>query len=726
MLKKMPLSHHAAQLLGALVFTLSASLAQALNSEPLDPEPLQSTEEQRETTAEIVESLHKHHYRDQDINDELSRKFLDNYLKTLDPGKSYLLQSDVDEFNKHSLKFDDDFQKGQLDVAFDIYARYRTRFIERAQSVIAELEDEEKTFDFAVDETLLVDRDEASWAADKAAAEKMWRKRVKADVLNLKLAGKSIEEARELLAKRYQNQARRMSQQTGDDAFNAVINAFTMLYDPHTNYLSPRTLENFNINMSLSLEGIGAMLQSEDEYTKVVRLVPAGPADKQGQLKPADRIVGVGQGKEGDIVDVIGWRLDEVVDLIRGKKDSTVRLEVLPAKAAAGSTTHIVSIKRDTVKLEEQAAQKAVFELSDEQNNSYKLGVIDIPTFYMDFEAYRKRDPNYKSTTRDVFKLLGELAAEKVDGIIVDLRNNGGGSLHEATSLTDLFIDQGPVVQIRQTNQRISRNYRSHSKAVYRGPIVVLVNRLSASASEIFAGAIQDYGRGIIVGSQSFGKGTVQSLQPLQHGQLKITESKFYRVSGDSTQHRGVLPDINLPEMIDPEDVGESIYDYALPWDQIHEAKHAHYYDIAALLPQIEQHHSKRISTDPDFIFLAEEQALVNANANRDYISLNEKTRLAEKEDLENQLLNLENTRRKAKGLEPYETYADISGEGNDEGEGENESGSEADPEAQAMDTGPEKIDPSKDPFLTEAGYILVDFIRGLDQGENTAKVANF
>ncbi|WP_026286906.1 carboxy terminal-processing peptidase [Gilvimarinus chinensis] len=711
---RISLAFRAAQAACVLVFSLSSALSLALT-----PEPLQITKEQKETTAEIVQSLHKHHYRDQDINDELSEKFLDNYLKTLDPGKSYFVQKDIDEFKKHAKQFDDDFQKGELQFSFDIYERYRTRFIERTESALALLEDKEYQFDFATEESLLVDRDKASWPADDTVAKELWRKRVKADVLNLKLAGKTVDEAREVLGKRYKNQARRMSQQTGDDAFSAVINAFTMLYDPHTNYLSPRTLENFNINMSLSLEGIGAMLQSEDEYTKVVRLIPAGPADKQGQLKPADRIVGVGQDKDGEIVDVVGWRLDEVVDLIRGKKDSTVRLEVLPAKAAAGSTTHIVSIKRDKVKLEEQAARKAVFELSDETEQSYKIGVIDIPTFYMDFEAYRNRDPNYKSTTRDVFKLLGELAAENVDGIIVDLRNNGGGSLHEATQLTDLFIDQGPVVQIRQTNQLISRNYRSHSKAVYRGPIVVLINRLSASASEIFAGAIQDYGRGIIVGSQSFGKGSVQSLQPLQHGQLKITESKFYRVSGDSTQHRGVLPDIELPELIDPEDVGESSYDYALPWDNIHAVKHDHYFNIAKLLPDIDARHQKRIASDPDFIFLAQEQELVDANSNRDSISLSEKTRLSEKEQLENQLLSLENSRRKAKGLELYESYEDISGETSSEED------AEGDPEAQARDAGPQDIDPAKDPFLTEAGYILLDFIRGT-LSEDAPKVANF
>lgn len=682
----------------------------------LTPESLEVTKEQEKTTAEIVRSLHEYHYRDQSLDDELSERFLQNYLKTLDPGKSYLLQSDIDEFMKHKNKFDDDFKGGKLDAAVKIYSTFLERFTTRADTILAQLEDDQYQFDFEAEESLLVDREKAQWPKDAAAADELWRKRIKADVLNLKLAGKDIAKARELLVKRYSNQARRMSQQTGEDAFNAVINAFTMLYDPHTNYLSPRTLENFNINMSLSLEGIGAMLQSEDEYTKVVRLIPAGPADKQGQLQPADRIVGVGQDAEGDIVDVIGWRLDEVVDLIRGKKDSVVRLEVLPAKAAAGSSTHIIKIKRDKVKLEEQAAQSEVFELGDESGASYKIGVIDIPTFYMDFEAYRKRDPNYRSTTRDVFRLLSELAAKDVDGVVIDLRNNGGGSLHEATQLTDLFIDQGPVVQIRQTNQLISRNYRSHSKAVYRGPIVVLINRLSASASEIFAGAIQDYGRGIIVGSQSFGKGSVQSLQPLKYGQLKITESKFYRVSGDSTQHRGVVPDIELPNLIDPEQVGESSYEYALPWDSIHAVKHDRYFDINAVLPQINKAHGVRIQSDPDFVFLTEELQVIDTMASRERISLREKTRLAEKDEYEQQLLGLENKRRKAKGLTPYKTYEEVTGPTDDD---------EVDPEQQALDAGPDKIDPEKDPFLTEAGYILLDFIKAAGSQDDT-KIANF
>lgn len=676
--------------------------------------PLEFTSEQQASAAEIVSALQRHHFRKQNVDDDLSENFLDSYLENLDPGKSYFLASDIAEFHKHQHRFDDDFQRGDLSKSFHIFDVFRERFADRMEQALAQLEDDEVSYDFDKEESFTVDREQAQWPTTTDEADELWRKRIKADLLSLKLTGKSIEESRELLAKRYKSQARRVSQQTSEDAFSAVINAFTMLFDPHTNYLSPRTLENFNINMSLSLEGIGAMLQSEDEYTKVVRLVPAGPADKQGQLKPADRIVAVGQGKDEEMVDVIGWRLDEVVDLIRGKKGTLVRLDVLPAKAAPGSTTHQIVIRRDEVKLDEQAVRNTTFELSDDQEKSYKLGVIDIPTFYMDFEAYRKRDPNYRSTTRDVSKQLAELQEENVDGIIIDLRNNGGGSLQEATTLTDLFIDQGPVVQIRQTNQLISRNYRSHSKATYRGPIVVLVNRLSASASEIFAGAIQDYGRGIIVGDQSFGKGTVQSLQPLKHGQLKVTESKFYRVSGDSTQHRGVVPDITLPSLIDPEEVGESSYDYALPWDNIHAVKHDVYYNIDELLPEILKSHNARVASDPDFVYLLRQQAMVDEMADRTTISLRETTRKQEQKDHEARLLEYENARRKAKGLEPYESYADIS-ETDPLKEDE-------EPEASSQVS---KIDPYNDPYLTEAGKILLDFIR-LTNSEDAAKVANF
>lgn len=679
------------------------------------PAALKYKPEHVKSAVEIVKQLDTRHYRSQDFNDDLSSRYLDDYLAALDPAKNYFLKSDIAEFEKFRTKFDDDLKVGKLANTFLIYNRYHTRVINRLQAVVAQLDDKEYKYDFDVEESIPTDWEEADWPANQAAADALWQKRIKANLLGMKLNGRDLDESRTTLYKRYNNQLRRLQKQDSEEAFSVMMNALTMLYDPHTNYLSPRNSENFNINMALSLEGIGAVLQSEDEYTKVMRLVPAGPADKQGELKASDRIIAIGQGPEGEMVDVVGWRLDEVVDLVRGKKDSIVRLEILPANAAVGNSK-VISIKRDTVKLEDQAAQKHVFDVSNKED-LFKIGVINIPTFYMDFEAYRKRDPNYKSTTRDVFNLLSELKSDEVDGIIIDLRANGGGSLQEAAALTDLFVDPGPVVQIRQANAVISRNYRSFSPAVYRGPIVVLIDRLSASASEIFAGAIQDYGRGVIVGDQSFGKGSVQSIVSLPHGDLKITESKFYRISGDSTQHRGVIPDIELPSLIDKEKVGESSTSNknALPWDRIHAAPHDTYFDIASMLPNINERHNARLKTDPDFIFLRDQMALMEENNRRKSLSLRRATREAEQKQFEQRMLEMENRRRKAKGLELYTSYADIKAEGD-----ASEEAAEASPNSK-------KIDPNNDPFLHEAGQVLADFITELrKQKEGDVRVANF
>lgn len=692
-------------LLFALLLGISVSYADK-------PAPLQPTPAQEKTTVEMVKQLNSRHYRTQEFNDDLSSRYLDDYLKALDPTKNFFLKSDIESFEKYRHQFDDDLKKGKLDKTFEIYNRYNERMTARLQAVAAQLQDPEYSYNFEVDESIPVDWEEAEWPVDEKTADALWQKRIKANLLGMLLNNKTLEESRTTLYKRYSNQLRRMQKQDAEEAYSIMMNALTMLYDPHTNYLSPRTSENFNINMALSLEGIGAVLQSEDEYTKIMRLVPAGPADKQGELKPTDRIIAIGQGVDGEMVDVVGWRLDEVVDLIRGKKGTIVKLEVLPAN---DGPTKIISIKRETVKLEEQAARKHVFDVSDGEN-VYKIGVINIPTFYMDFEAYRNRDPNYKSTTRDVFNLLAGMSKENVDGIIIDLRANGGGSLQEAASLTDLFIDPGPVVQIRHANGVISRNYRSFSPAVYRGPLVVLIDRLSASASEIFAGAIQDYGRGLIIGTQSFGKGSVQSIISLPHGDMKITESKFYRISGDSTQHRGVIPDVELPSLIDTDKVGEgsSLNRNALPWDSIHAVPHDKYFDISALLPEINKSHNQRLKTDPDFIFLREQMAMTEASNNRKFISLKESERRAEQTALEQQALAIENKRRAAKGLEPYKSYEEIR------------EGDEQEEQAEAQSAEARKIDPNKDPFLQEAGNVLATFISELNKLEPESRVANF
>lgn len=669
------------------------------------------SDNQSKTTVEIVDKLTTRHYRNLPLNDELSVQYFDQLLDSLDPTKSYLLQSDIDEFSSLRTQMDDLLRRGNLDSGFKIFSRYNQRAEARLQWIIAKLEDDKLLFDFTKDESLNIDPEKLSWQLTSKDADELWRKRLKSNVLSLKLAGKTQAEAKDTLHRRYANQLKRLQQQDSEDIFEALINALTMLYDPHTNYLSPRTRENFNISMSLSLEGIGAVLQNEDEHTKVVRLITAGPADKQGELKPADKIIAVGQGDDGELVDVVGWRLDEVVDLIRGPKNTVVRLSVIPADAVDDSVNKTIRINRGKVKLEEQAAKKAVIELTD-GNDLFKIGVIHVPAFYIDFEAYRRGDADFKSTTRDVYKLLAELDQEGIDGLILDLRNNGGGSLQEATTLTDLFIDPGPVVQIRQANQPISRHSRSRKPALYRGPMVVLINRLSASASEIFAGAIQDYQRGLVIGSQSFGKGTVQSLTPVYEGELKITESKFYRVSGDSTQHRGVVPDIALPSLVDPEDVGESTYDNALPWDKIHEVPHEKYFDFTSLISELTRRHEERASSDPDLIYLVDQVANLASIKDKSEISLNENARLAEQKAIEDKNLELINKRRTGKGQEPF---ADIEAFKSD---------SEKEDQEQAS-RNQDAIDVDNDALLQETGYILLDYMKLMNQ-RKSQQVANF
>lgn len=694
----------------AAVATIAASL---VSNNVLALNTLSYDKDQSRTAVDILETLNAQHYRRQDVDDVLSQRLFAEYLDRLDPAKSYFLASDVAEFQELKNQFDDELRKGSLDSGFKIFNLFRQRLNDRMEWILGRLKDPTYSVDFAKDEELALDTDLRRWANTSAELDEFWRKRLKFSLLNLKLADKELEEAKTTLIRRYSNQLKRVGQQDTDDAFESYMNALGSLYDPHTNYLSPRTMENFNINMSLSLEGIGAVLQSEDDFTKVVRIVSAGPADKQGELKPSDKITAVAQGSDGEMVDVIGWRLDEVVKLIRGKKDSLVRLQVIPASDTASEKT--IVIKRNKVKLEEQAAQKAVFEVSD-GDKLYKLGVINLPAFYLDFAAYQRRDPNYKSTTRDVLKLLKELANDKVDGVILDLRNNGGGSLQEATLLTDLFIDPGTVVQIRQTNQTISRTHRSRHAPVYRGPLIVLTNRLSASASEIFAGAIQDYGRGLVVGTQTFGKGSVQSLSPVHKGRLKVTESKFYRVSGESTQHRGVIPDVVLPTTVNTEEVGESAYDNALQWDTIHPAPHGQYLDISSFKEPLQKLHETRVKADPDFVHLLDQLAIIERNRDKDFISLNEKSRRADKEKRENEGLRLENKRRAGKGMEQF---ADVDAFKKDNEKTDEENEAEAEKTNATASEPPSRIDPDKDALLMESGYIMADFIR-LQKERNT------
>jgi len=610
---------------------------------------------QSDTLKEIIEVIEDRHYASRRYDDGLSAQHFTAYLDALDPQRMFFDADDIDLFSQWRLALDNAGRAGDLAPAFTMFNKYHDELKDRLTGILNTLPETIESFDYEVEEYLDIDRSAMPWAQDDAELDERWRKRIKNQALSLLLAEKAPEEIPETLERRYQSQLKRLGQYNAQDVFQIYANTLAEQYDPHTNYFSPRRAENFDINMSLSFEGIGAILQIDDEYAKVTRLVPAGPADKQGGLRPSDLIMGVGQGETGPIEDVIGWRLDEIVDLIRGPRDTTVRLEVIPDKGKADQR-RVVPIRRNEVKLEEQAAQKQIIEFTDEDGQTHRVGVIDIPAFYIDFEAYRRGDKLYRSTTRDVKKLVDELVSDGVEGIVIDLRDNGGGSLQEANQLTGLFIEYGPTVQIRSAESRVWRDGKRRRSQYYEGPLAVMINRLSASASEIFAGAIQDYGRGIIVGEQSFGKGTVQSLVPLQEGQLKITESKFYRVSGGSTQHRGVVPDINYPSLFDPEKIGESALDNALAWDQIAPTRFNRYNNYDSIIPTLASLHNARAANDPDYQFLQDQVDLAQGARGISVLPLQQSGRIAMRDEQEALALAIENKRRLSKGLEPLET----------------------------------------------------------------------
>ena len=676
------------------------------------------------TTQQIMNSLLRGHYELQRLDDRLSSRILDLYLEDLDSTRSYLLAQDIRSFERYRRQLDEALTRGDMRAPFQMYNRYQQRVSERLSFMLNELDKNLEQYTFDSDERLDLDRENVPWSNTSVELDDLWRKRLKNSMLNLKMSGKEPDAIIELLKKRYQNQLNRVHMSKSEDAYQTFMNSVTRAFDPHTQYFSPRNTENFNINMSLSLQGIGAVLQSEDEFTKVVRLVPAGPADKADNLQPADKIVGVGQNLDGEIVDVIGWRLDEVVDLIRGPKGTIVRLEIIPSDST-NDMSKVIAITRDEVKLEEQSAQKDLL-IIDEGTRQRRIGVIDVPTFYIDFQARMENRPDYKSTTRDVARLIKELRVEGIEGLIIDLRNNGGGSLKEAISLTGLFIPEGPVVQVRSTRGSVEVIEDNDPGVLYDGPLVVLVNRLSASASEIFAGAIQDYGRGIVVGGQTFGKGTVQSLRPLRRGQLKITQAKFYRVSGDSTQHQGVIPDILFPSLFDKDKIGESALDEALPWDTIRAAKYDYDEQIHNSLNKLRKQHEGRSVDDPDFVFLREQKKLIEELRKQTRISLNEKTRKEEQNQNDDKRLALENERRKAKGLDLLDSLEEDEA-ANDEtpaaqtpdgiNDGETPEPEVADnsklPESAANDEGDEQAEEEEeDALLVESGRILLDYVK--------------
>jgi carboxyl-terminal processing protease len=647
---------------------LAALLGAAMTPSPAVPAAtavLAPTEQENYVARRVADIVAHEHYRRAPLDDHLSSLILDRYLDAIDGGRSYFYASDIAEFERYRYELDDAIKAGDVEPAFVIFRRYQQRSRERMAYAIELLA---KKPDFDIDESFNFDREKEPWPANAAEMNELWRKRVKNDELSLVTTGKQWTDAADILRKRYEHVAKRMDQSKPEDVFEAFMNAFVLSLDPHSNYFSARNSEEYNIQMSLSYEGIGASLQLTDDYVTVIDVIAGGPAATSGKLAANDRITAVGEGKTGELTDVIGWRLDDVVQKIRGPGGTLVRLQLLPAGAAPGSAQKLVEFTRNRVSLEAQASHKAM-RVVKRNGHDVKVGVITVPSFYQDYDASRAGAKDYRSTTRDVQRLIGELKKDGADVLIMDLRANGGGYLPEAESLTGLFIDRGPVVQLRDTTGRIEVDDDPDPSIFYGGPMIVLVDRFSASASEIFAGAIQDYGRALIVGQQTYGKGTVQNAHPLNYtifgrkpelGQLNVTIGKYYRITGESTQDRGVTPDIALPSLIDANEVGESTRDRALPWDHIEPAAFRVEGDLKSMTATLEKLHEERTANSADFRYLHDDIAALDAMRSQKTLSLNLKTREAERKRLESERLERENAWRSAHDVKPVKSLEEI------------------------------------------------------------------
>lgn len=639
-----------------LAFTLCLGmLAHAGTPQPTDLVP----NKQHPMVSKLVAGLFSHyHYGRKEIDDSLSLALFNFYLDSLDPYRSIFLASDIATLEKYRYTFDDNLNSGELAPAFEIYNAFLRRFDERIIGVNKVLA---QGFDFTVNEYFEYEREDAPWAKTAFELDEFWRKRLKNEALNLKLTGKTPEEITALLSKRYTNYHKRVKQNTAEDVVQVYLNAFAEVYDPHSNYLSPHASQNFNIDMSLSLEGIGAQLETDGDYTQVARIIAGGPADFSKQLWPNDKIVAVGQGDSGEMVDVIGWRIDDVVQLIRGARGTKVRLDIIPANASVSSAPKRLTLVREKVILHESEAKSDTIELVQD-GQKYKIGVIMLPSFYSNLAAQQRGEKDYKSTTRDVRRLLQELKSANVDGVIIDLRGNSGGSLQEAIELTGLFFDEGPVVQVRNSDGSVKVMRDPDRGVEYDGPLGVLVDRRSASASEIFAAAIQDYSRGVVLGSTTFGKGTVQNLIELERymrnsearlGELKLTVAKFYRIDGGTTQYRGVVPDIKLPSIFEDRGFGESTEKNALPWDQIQASSFSNKGTVKKYLSQLQTRSQKRTALNLEFRFLNEDIQTLKAESDRKKISLQESVRKLERDKQEEERFAKNNERRVARGLKP-------------------------------------------------------------------------
>ncbi|MBP7460020.1 MAG: carboxy terminal-processing peptidase [Candidatus Delongbacteria bacterium] len=662
-----------------LFLTVSAKPTPIQSKFTRDSIPVLAPEPQHQTVQRIVAQLiSRNHYEKVALDDSLSRQIFDNYLEILDYNRIYFLQSDIDRFRGYQHRIDDFLKSGDVSAAYDIFNVYSERLNQRMSYVFKRLN---QGFDFTRDDYFEPDRKQAPWPESEAQLDSIWNKRLTNEALSLKLQKKDSPAMISNLEKRYQNTLKQFRKYQSEDVFQLWMNAFATVVDPHTNYFSPKTAEDFKINMSLSLEGIGAMLQNDNDYIKIVEIVPGGPADKSGQLHANDRIVGVGQGDDDEMVDIYGWRVDDVVQLIRGPKQSVVRLNILRADADAYAPPQMIRLVRDKIKLEDRAAKADTLDV-EWNGKKYTIGVIDVPTFYLDQDAFRKGDPNYKSTSRDVAALIQNLKQAGMKGLIIDLRRNGGGFLEEAVNLAGLFISQGPVVQVKDASGRISVEHDQDPGVAYDGPLMVLVDEFSASASEIFAAAMQDYKRGIIVGNQTYGKGTVQNAISLDRfmptydkklGQVKLTIAKFYRINGGSTQHLGVVPDISMPTRFTSDEVGESSQKHALLWDQIPPAGYPVIDPgLDNLIPSLKNSHLKRIEANQEFQRLVEDYEQYRKNRLEKRISLNE---IKRKEQLK------------------------LDGDPSD------------DEDNQAESEASRTKSPKKDPILAETSAILADYI---------------
>jgi carboxyl-terminal processing protease len=701
-----------------LIFVAFISTSVWASTQPSEQILFKPSLDQRLRSNLATKFLANWHYKDTKLNDELSVMIFDRYLDLLDPNFSFFLASDIETFNPYRLKLDEALQHSDPTPAYDIFNVYVNRVHQRVKYAKTQLE---QPMDFTIDESYTWDREETQWAKTEAELDEFWRKRIKNDYLRLKLTDKEDEDIIETLGDRYENLDRRITELNSDDIFQFFMNAFAHSIEPHTAYMSPRSSENFEISMRLSLEGIGALLGRENEYTSIASVVPGGPADTQGQLEAGDRVTGVGQGQDGKMQDVVGWRVDDVVDLIRGPKHTIVRLEVLPEDVGVNGPTTVIEIVRDEVKLEEQAAKSEIIEIPGEGDKMVKVGVIDLPVFYLDFAGRAKNLTDYRSSTRDVNRLIDEMKAEGIEGLIIDLRNNGGGSLLEATTLTGLFIDEGPVVQVRNSSGRISTEEDTDPGMAWDGPMAVLVNRYSASASEIFAAAIQDYGRGLIIGETTFGKGTVQNLVDLDDyapsgdagkmGQLKITMAQFFRVNGGSTQNRGVEPDINFPSAGDKEDYGERSLDNALPWTSIPTARYQREGELDRMVAVAKFRYQDRITDDQEFGWLISDVEEFNLNKDKKDISLLEVNR-REEMDKDEAKREARKAARDSNGplLEESDVLADALAETVEPVEATTDEGDEATEEEDEEDERPDLL-------LRESARIVVDMIElGIDE----------